>query len=934
MKRHFSFLSVFVFIFICPSFFIFAQKTDFASYVNPMIGTDGTGHTFPGATVPYGMVQLSPDTRIDGSWEGCSGYHYSDTKIYGFSHTHLSGTGVSDYGDILLLPSMNELSFDPKAYATSFSHTNEMASAGFYQVTFDNLIKVRLTVSTRVGFHEYTFPRTGNAHVLLDLRHRDELLESDIIKVNDRTFYVKRRSKAWADNQHCYAKIEFDTPMQISKTLLNKEHTQKVALVFTKKVKKGQKINVKVSLSQTGFEGAERNSIEVPHWNFEKVKKEAESLWNAELSKIQIQTDDKDKRTVFYTALYHTMIHPNIAQDIDGKYRGRDMNIHQAEGFDYYTVFSLWDTFRAAHPLYTLIDKKRTANFINTFIKQFEQGGRLPVWELSSNETDCMIGYHSVSVIADAMLKGIKGFDYQKAYEAVKYSAMLDHLGLEAYKRQGFIGIDDEHESVSKTLEYAYDDWCIAQMAQQLGHKEDFAYFMERSQYWKNLYNPETGFIQPKRNAGWDTPFDPKEVNNNYTEANGWQYTFFVPHDIQGLIKAMGGNQKFEAKLDEMFESVSETSGRHQVDITGLIGQYAHGNEPSHHFAYLYHFVDKPEKTAEKVHFILSEFYTTNPDGLIGNEDCGQMSAWYVLSALGIYNVCPSQPFWTTTTPFFDKAKVFLEDGTHREITKSNPPSFDLGFESIKSTSAIPFTEIVSVPLLSSVSRTFEDQISVTMHSFNGDEVYYATADPSESDNTSFIYIKYNKPIVLQDSKQVYVYAKKGEQTSKVVRAHFTKKPNAFQVISAPTPHPLYHANGFEALVDGVFGTTNWRKGDWMGFQDEYVAFIIDLGEMRSVQSITANFLQDTRAWILMPKVVEFWVSNDGIDFHLVGSKPTAVLPDDYNLQTERIAVSLQNKTARYIKLMATNFGALPDWHQGHPFDGKSYIFIDEIEVK
>jgi predicted alpha-1,2-mannosidase len=335
------------------------------------------------------------------------------------------------------------------------------------------------------------------------------------------------------------------------------------------------------------------------------------------------------------------MMQPNIAQDLDGKYRGRDNQIHVAEGFDYYTVFSLWDTFRGAHPLYTLIDKKRTADYINTFIKQYEQGGRLPVWELASNETDCMIGYHSVSVIADAMAKGIKGFDYEKAFEASKASAMRDVLGLDAYKKNGFISIDDEHESVSKTLEYAYDDWCIAQMAQLLNKQEDYQYFMKRSQNWKNIFDWETGFMRPKKNGGWDKPFDPREVNNNFTEGNSWQYSFFVPQDIEGMIEAYGGKEKFEAKLDEMFNSESKTTGREQVDVTGLIGQYAHGNEPSHHMAYLYNYVGKPEKTNEKVKYILDNFYTNTPDGLIGNEDCGQMSAWYVLSSMGIYQVTP-----------------------------------------------------------------------------------------------------------------------------------------------------------------------------------------------------------------------------------------------------------------------------------------------------
>ena len=642
---------------------------DFAKHVNPFIGTGGHGHTFPGATTPYGMVQLSPDTRIDGSWDGCSGYHYSDNLIYGFSHTHLNGTGVSDYGDIMLIPTMGEPSFDNKIYSSTFSHANEKASAGLYSVKLDkHNIDVRLTTSTRVGFHEYTFNKEGQANVILDLNHRDELLEGEVHIVDNKTIEVLRRSNAWATNQYVYARIELNVPMKINLAKANETKSEQLfrgtelALSFAKKVKKGEKILVKVSLSPTSYEGAKLNSSEIKHWDFEKVKAATEALWNKELSKIEVTSNDKDKLAIFYTALYHTMMQPNIAQDLDGKYRGRDNQIHVAEGFDYYTVFSLWDTFRAAHPLYTLIDKKRTADYINTFIKQFEQGGRLPVWELASNETDCMIGYHSVSVIADAMVKGIKGFDYEKAFEASKASAMRDVLGLEAYKKNGFISIDDDHESVSKTLEYAYDDWCIAQMAMILDKKEEYQYFMKRSQSWKNLFDWETGFIRPKKNGGWDKPFDPKEVNNNFTEGNAWQYTFFVPQDINGMIEAYGGNDKFEAKLDEMFNSVSKTTGREQVDVTGLIGQYAHGNEPSHHMAYLYNYIGKPEKTNEKVKYILENFYKNTPDGLIGNEDCGQMSAWYVLSSMGIYTVTPGQQYFNTCKSTFPNAKIKINE--------------------------------------------------------------------------------------------------------------------------------------------------------------------------------------------------------------------------------------------------------------------------------
>jgi predicted alpha-1,2-mannosidase len=923
-------LTIFLFI----SGLNFSQN--YQQYVNPFIGTGGTGHTFPGATVPYGMVQLSPDTRIDGSWEGCSGYHYSDNRIYGFSHTHLNGTGVSDYGDILLMPTMGEPSFDNKIYSSTFSHKNEKASAGFYSVKLDkHNIDVQLTTSTRVGFHEYTFNESGLANIILDLNHRDILLEGEIRIIDKKTLFVKRRSEAWARDQYVYAFIEFSQPMEINKVDYNGKNEgrlfngTKLAISFSKKVKKGDKLLVKVALSPTGYEGAQLNSTEIPHWDFEKVKKAAEEMWNKELSKIEVTSNDKNKLTIFYTALYHTMMQPNIAQDLDGKYRGRDNKIHRAKGFDYYTVFSLWDTFRAAHPLYTLIDKKRTSDYINTFIKQYEQGGRLPVWELASNETDCMIGYHSVSVIADAMVKGIKGFDYEKAYQAAKHSAMLDHLGLDAYKKQGFISIDDEHESVSKTLEYAYDDWCIAQMAQLLDKKEDYQYFMLRSQNWKNLFNWETGFIQPKKNGGWDKPFDPKEVNNNYTEANGWQYTFFVPQDIPGMIEAMGGEAKFEAKLDEMFNSVSETSGRHQVDITGLIGQYAHGNEPSHHVAYLYNYVNKPEKTKEKVHFILDNFYKNDPDGLIGNEDCGQMSAWYVLSSMGIYNVTPGQPFWTTTQPYFDKIKVNFEDGMSRIIDKStNDRMFGLNLKEMPDKNY--FVKNLSVvPVIISESKAFQNKMEILFDSHNNEVEFFYSLNGSDfkMSNTT--------TLTLDKTTEVRLYTEDGYgQKSNTISATFFKKPNNFTIDIKSKYNPQYHAGGPEGLIDGIFGTENWRKGDWQGYQTHDFEAVIDLQSTREISQITANFLQDTRSWILMPTKVDYYISDDNVNFTLFDTQNNTIDPKDYNSIIQGFKSLKKPVKARYVKVKATNFGKLPEWHQGFPFDGEAFIFVDEITVE
>lgn len=927
-----------------------SQAQDFAKHVNPFIGTGGHGHTFPGATVPYGMVQLSPDTRIDGSWDGCSGYHYSDNLIYGFSHTHLNGTGVSDYGDILLMPTMGEPSFDNKVYSSTFSHANEKASAGFYSVKLDkHNIDVRLTTSTRVGFHEYTFNKAGQANIILDLNHRDKLILGEIKIINDKTIELLRRSEAWARDQYVYARIEFNVPLKISnargknkpKDLYTGDEELKIS--FSKQVKKGEKILVKVSLSPTSYEGAKLNSSEIKHWDFNKAHKAAIALWNKELSKIEVTSNDKDKLAIFYTALYHTMMQPNIAQDLDGKYRGRDNQIHVAEGFDYYTVFSLWDTFRGAHPLYTLIDKKRTADYINTFIKQYEQGGRLPVWELASNETDCMIGYHSVSVIADAMVKGIKGFDYEKAFEASKASAMRDVLGLDAYKKNGFISIDDEHESVSKTLEYAYDDWCIAQMAQILNKQEDYQYFMKRSQNWKNIFDWETGFMRPKKNGGWDKPFDPREVNNNFTEGNSWQYSFFVPQDIEGMIEAYGGPEKFEAKLDEMFNSESKTTGREQVDVTGLIGQYAHGNEPSHHMAYLYNYVGKPEKTNAKVKYILDNFYTNTPDGLIGNEDCGQMSAWYVLSSMGIYSVTPGiGGFWSPGHPYFDK--IVVSEGNKKRIIDKPFPTFpntlvDFGFEKEGDELfeldyyPLSYYEIITVPVIQAESKAFKDNLKIELKSQNSkDEIYFMIND-NDDHLAKKMFVKYTKPFEISQTSTIEAYVKTNDGQSNTISATFFKKPNNYSINIKSVYNPQYHAGGPEGLLDGILGNENWRKGDWQGYQSQDFEAVVDLKEVKNINEISARFLQDQRSWILMPTKVDYYISDDNVNFMFFGSVNNTLDPKlEENTILNFTSNEIKGKKARYVKVIAKNFGKLPEWHQG--FGGDAFIFIDEITIK
>ncbi len=767
------------------SHWVYSQK-NLTRHVDPFIGTGGHGHTFPGPTMPFGMVQLGPDTRLTG-WDGCSGYHYSDNVIYGFSHTHLSGTGISDYGDILFMPTVGEVYLNArgeqtdKGYASRFDHRNETARAGYYAVKLDDEnILVELTTTKRAGLHRYTFPATDQANIILDLTHRDKVINSELRITGGRTVVGWRRSDAWAKNQIVYFAAEFSQPFtgwgvghngQIQPEMTN-VRGQNLQAYFKFDTSGGAPVLVKVGISSTSLAGALKNlAAELTHWDFDKVRFEAERAWNTELNKIQVGGGTDVQLKNFYTALYHSMIAPNLFTDVDGQYLGRDFKVHQARGFDYYTVFSLWDTFRAAHPLYTIIDQKRTVDFIKTFLAQYEQGGRLPVWELAANETDTMIGYHSVSVIADAAVKGIDSFDRNRAFAAMKNSASLKHfmahpdgfvgiprldqIASSAYD-QGFFNLEDERESVSKTLEYAYDDWCIAEMARLLGRTNDYERFIKRAQYYKNVFDPESGFMRPRTNGNWLTPFDPREVDFNFTEANSWQYTFFVPHDVSGLIDLMGGKQNFARKLDELFSAESKITGREQADITGLIGQYAHGNEPSHHMAYLYNYVNQPWKTQARVRQIMDNFYQPTPDGLIGNEDCGQMSAWYVLSAAGFYPVTPGSTSYAIGSPLFPEIRFNLENGKsfvikargvsnrnfyiqsatlngksysksflrHDDLMNGGELRLQMGPQpntrwgsaaADVPVSRISAPEIVSVPVISAASRTFKDRLQIKL---------------------------------------------------------------------------------------------------------------------------------------------------------------------------------------------------------------------------
>jgi predicted alpha-1,2-mannosidase len=920
------------------------------------------------------MVQLSPDTRLTG-WDGCSGYHYSDNIIYGFSHTHLSGTGISDYGDILFmptigLPSLNATGENPKGYATSFNHKNETASPGYYGVKLDNGLQVDLTTTARTGLHRYTFPPDSNANnVILDLVHRDKVVDASLRVVDATHIEGFRRSNAWARNQVVYFAAEFSRPFRSSKTEQAIDAPNiKASFSFDLE---NQPLLLKVGISPVSVEGAWKNlTAEINHWDFERVRNDAKVAWNHELNKIQVSGGDEAQLKNFYTALYHVNLQPNLFTDIDGQYLGRDFKIHKAEGFDNYTVFSLWDTFRATHPLYTIIDQKRTADFINTFLAQYQEGGRLPVWELAANETDTMIGYHSVSVIADAILKGIGGFDRERAFQAMKHSAELKHHGLGPYTEHGYLEMEVERESVSKTLEYAYDDWCIAVVAQVLNRQDDYQRYMRRAQSYKNIFDRETGFVRPRTNAGWLSPFEPREVNFSFTEANAWQYTFFAPQDIAGLIELMGGNEKFARKLDDLFAAESKTTGREQADITGLIGQYAHGNEPSHHVAYLYNYVGQPWKTQSRVRQVMDSFYKPSPDGLIGNEDCGQMSAWYVLSAAGFYPVTPGSPVYAIGTPLFPEVRFNLENGksfvikarnvstqnfyiksaalngktyrksfiSHEDLIAGGELVYEMsGKPNLRwanqvgevPVSRITTEPIVPVPLVNAAGKTFKNRIEITFQEDKAARVFYTT-DGREPDAKS---TPFTKAFFLDRTATVKARAiDRQGRMSQIAIANFRKMPHSWNLTLKSKYSTQYSGGGDSALIDGIRGTKNFSGGAWQGYQGQDLVAVVDLGEVKRVSKLGAGFLQEIGSWIWLPVKVDFEVSVDGQQYEHV----LTVMNDESNTSYESVVKdlngSIEPRKIRYVRLTAESYGKLPAWHAGA--GGDSWIFADEIVIE
>ncbi len=710
-------------------------KEDFTQYVNPFIGTSKMGHVFPGATAPFGMVQLSPQTNFepmfneDGSYNSdtykyCAGYQYQDTTIIGFAHTNFSGTGHSDLGDFLVMPTIGKLVLDPivtndsrKGFYSTFTHENEEASPGYYKVNLDSYnIKAELTTSDRVGYHKYTFPKSNEAHIILDMvynvYHHDNKNVWTFIRVeNDSLVTGYRQTKGWARTRKVFFAMQFSKPFKSYGHKKYNEETydgfyrrfnqeenfpeiagKDVRAYFNFNTEEGESIEIKFALSSVNTEGALKNLwAEIPHWDFNKTKAETQVKWNEELSKINVTTLSLDDKRTFYSALYHTNLSPIIYEDVDGKYRGLDQNIHSSNGFTNYSIFSLWDTYRALHPLFNITQTERNNDMIKSMLAHHDESvhNMLPIWSHYANENWCMIGYHATSVIADAMAKSVGDFNHERALQASVNTANVRYFdGLGDYIDYGYVPDDKSHSSVSKTLEYAYNDWCIAQMAIQIGDDSLAEEFMKRSEYYNNVFDASTGYMRPRlSNGDFRENFDPMDTHGQgFIEGNAWNYGLYVPQNIDKMVDMMGGKESFTQHLDSLFTmEIDEKYIEKHEDITrdGIIGNYVHGNEPGHHIPYLYNWTGHPEKTQERVRMIMQMMYDPTVEGLCGNDDAGQMSAWYILSAIGFYSVTPGSSNYALGSPLVKEAIITLPNGKTTKIVARNQSTENIYVSSV-----------------------------------------------------------------------------------------------------------------------------------------------------------------------------------------------------------------------------------------------------------
>ena len=771
------------------------------------------------------------------------------------------------------------------SYKRHFMHENETAQAGYYKVTLDENgfpgTTVELTADRRVAYHRYTYRDEGYNGFVIDLKHRDVLLDGNISLTDDGLIVGHRHSSAWNPDQHLYFVICANVPFKEVK--ISPDSTQACVLLPRTKA-----VELQVAISGVDIDGAIANLNTAEYEDFESARQGADSTWEAALGKLKVEGGTKEQKRCFYTALYHCMTAPYLWSDADGRYRGTDNEIHVADsGREVYTVFSLWDTYRALHPLLTRIEPERTVDFVYTAMKNFEQGGELPMWELASHETHCMIGYHAIPMIFEAYTQLVKpdstlaGYTPKQLLDAMVATSNRTEAH-RAYAAQGYLSSEIDNESVSKTLEYAYDDWCIAQMAEFADDSAIAAEYWIRCQSWQNIID-SNGFAHPKRNGAWVTPFDPTEVNNHFTEANSWQYSTYVPHDIDAWVKHIGGKDKAIAFLDSLFEGHNTMSGRDQADVTGLIGMYAHGNEPSHHAAWLYTLLGQPEKTEKYVHKILNELYSSKPDGLCGNEDCGQMSAWYVLASLGRYKVCPGSYEWVKTKPIF---------------TLPDDPN-DLTFTGRDLLVEAPFNEDLRI----TPCPVFAD--------------WRMQSDRDKVTDTTAQW--------------------KGRLRSQTVRHVEVKTSTDKHVTYLTQPAPQYIENGPEGMVDRIYGTTNYRIGGWQGWQGDLVA-VVELDQEQKVSIVGVNCLENMRSWIFYPKSVKIEYSADGKNWQPYGTLGELVeAPGEKSAQqrqeesTTHLFAVKKSVRAKYFKITAENYGKLPDWHISA--GEQAWLFADELVI-
>ncbi len=982
------------------------------SWVDPFIGTGGHGHTFPGATRPFGMVQLSPDTGTSG-WDRCSGYHASDSTLLGFSHTHLSGTGIADYGDILLLPFTGEIAWEPGApedpdggYRTRFRHETERAAPGYYRVHLDDdAIDVELTATPRVGAHRYHAAATESLRVLVDLIHGlgpDRVVESWLRVASATSWAAHRRSAGWAADQRVFAVAEFSRPVVSVRIRVGDEEVLAAPAALLGRVRHGDAVRavftfapsaeplvVEVALSPVGAEGARANlDAEGSGFDFDRVRREADAAWERALGRIRVSGGSDRDRRVFHTALYHTMIAPNLYSDVDGRTRTMDGRV---TSFDrpHYTVFSLWDTFRALHPLHALLDPERAADFVRALLAGDAATGRLPIWSLAANETGTMIGDHAVSVIADAMAKGIPIEDPAAALDACVRACDARDRGRDLLDALGYIPCDREPESVSKLLEYAYDDWCVSAMARRVadaGSPSDRARrirvadaFAARASAPWTSFDPESRFMRPRTLAGrWLEPFDPRfdlTRRRHYTEANAWQYTWFVPHDVAGLIDRMGGDAAFVARLDSLFAAPPVTGEHTAPDVTGLIGQYAHGNEPSHHVAFLYAYAGAPHRTEAIVGEILDTLHDDTRAGLPGNEDCGQMSAWIVFAMLGLYPVCPGQPTYVTCTPRFDRAEIRFGPGgtgegsdtrrpfvieaggdgayvrdaslggrpfrrtvlTHAEITgggtlrvtRGREPDLSRGREPDDRPPSPAPADVTMPPVIVAEAESFVDSLRVTLDTPPGTDAFVTLDGTAPGPPAT----RHTGPLALVEDTLVRARAvEPGARPSRTVWRRFVRVPGR-QIVEITHPYSeLYTAGGDRGLVDGLSGSTDYADGRWQGYEHHDLDVLVDLEAPTPIHSITLGCLQDVGVWIFLPEFVDVALSQDGAIFTDVAHVTHTEPQDRRDVFTHEFRADFDGREARYVRVRARNVGTCPAWHRGA--GRPCWVFADEVGIR